>query len=173
MSHHHSKLIPSKDGFVIDPDCDGRPECPMPKLNKIIWSILVAGVILAATDMLFYSTIGKNYMSSITKDMPDVLYMSIGYLVAAIMFCLIYTNYARISRIPFDPKESENIYRLRKGLKYGLSIGVLVFIPTAAFNYAVIDGLNVGNQFIDAIVHVIQFGIVGIATAFIQMPSKK
>lgn len=172
MSHHFSKLTPP-EGFVIDPDCDGRPECPSPQLKKIVASIIVAGVILAAADMLFYSTIGKNYMSSIAKDVPDALYMSIGYIVVAVMFCVIYTNYARISRIPYDPKkESENSYRLKKGIKYGLAIGTLIFIPTAAFNYAVLEGLNLGNQTIDAIFHVLIFGIVGITTAFLQMPTK-
>ena len=170
MSHHISKLVPP-EGLVIDPDCDGRPECPHPTAKKIIGSILVAAGVLAATDMLFYSTIGKSIMGSIAREVPDAIFLVIGYVAAAVLFCLVYTNYARISRIPFDSgKESANSYRIKKGMKYGLAIGALVFLPTAAFNYAVIEGLNLGNQAMDAIYHTIQFGVVGIITAFIQKP---
>ncbi|NNF34942.1 MAG: hypothetical protein HKN68_12590 [Saprospiraceae bacterium] len=172
MSIKSSEIHPSKS-YEIDPDCGGLPICPPPTKQQVIGSVVAAGAVFGATDMLFYSTIGKSFMNSVAKEMPDAVFMTLGYVVAAVMFCLIYAKYARISKRPFDPdKESENSYRLKKGLRYGLAIGALVFIPSTLFNYAVLQDLNLWNQSMDVIFHLLQYTVVGIMTAFIQKAKK-
>jgi hypothetical protein len=166
-----AELLPPK-GFAIDPECGGRPHCGPPQHIKKFYSVIVAGVTFAATDMAFCSTIGKSFMEPIAREMSDTVFMIIGYVVAAVMFSTIYTNYARISRKPFDSKkESENSYRFKKGLKYGLAIGALLFIPATSFKYAVIEGLNLWNQSIDVVFHILQTALVGVIVAFIQKAS--
>ena len=96
-------------------------------------------------------------------DEPNWLLMAIAYLVAGVLFVF---NMHLVD--PDGSDSSQNIPSYKtQGFSYGRWFGALVFVPAALFNAALIDGPGLGLNLIEAVVHMIVFGVIGVVAASI------
>jgi hypothetical protein len=113
----------------------------------------------AVMDMLFYTFIfPKEYTSKAVRPEEEQLIpiALLGLLIASFMFSYLYGEIAK----------GQN--KFREGIKYGLALGIFMYLPLFLIFYATRDTRPLEAWLTNAAFHIIQFGIFGIVVAHIR-----
>jgi hypothetical protein len=128
---------------------------------KIIVSTIAATIFIFAMNFVWYGVLMSKYFSSVTdRDQPYYLYIVFGTLIFSFMFSYLY------------PKGVEGDARFVQGLRYGISMAILISLPAAFINYATNTEVTLLQGLIDVLFWIVVLGITGMIVANVSgMPS--
>jgi hypothetical protein len=144
----------------------GVRDCDPPSLFMYFSSSLATLVLLYLTDMVFYMLAEDTFKDECMQDTPLFLNMLVGYLLASILFVVLYVYFGRPPRNDDTAESYRN--RTRKGIIYGFSIGSMVFIPQLFFMSSMELDFNFGMSLLEAVYHVVQITVAGVIIAHIM-----
>ena len=129
--------------------------------TKLAICTLVATVYIFILDYVFYGILMSDFfMECCMRDgMPDMLWLVIGTLVMAFMFCMMY------------PKGVEGSNKTQQGLRYGIMIAILIFVSVNFIMYGVNDPAQCGElttYLVDMIWRIVQFAVLGVIVAHVS-----
>ncbi len=127
--------------------------------KKLIISTGVIFVMYAVMDILFYTYVfPEKYVSKAVRPEEEQLIpiALLGLLIASFMFSYLYGEMAK----------GQN--KFREGIKYGLALGIFMYLPLFLIFYATRDTRPLEAWLTNAAFHIIQFGIFGIVVAHIR-----
>lgn len=110
-------------------------------------------------DILFYTYIfPEKYVSKAVRPEEEQLIpiALLGLFIASFMFSYLYGEIAK----------GQN--KFREGIKYGLALGIFMYLPLFLIFYATRDTRPLEAWLTNAAFHIIQFGIFGIVVAHIR-----
>lgn len=113
----------------------------------------------AVMDILFYTYVfPEEYISKAVRPEEEqiVPLALLGLLIASFMFSYLYSEMAK------------GQHKLREGIKYGLALGVFMYLPLFLIFYATRDTRPLEAWLTNAAFHIVQFGIFGIVVAHIR-----
>jgi uncharacterized membrane protein len=135
-----------------------KKEKPM-NTKKILISTGVVFVMYVVMDILFYTYVfPEKYLSKALRPEEEQLipFALLGLLIASFMFSYLYGELAK----------GQN--KFREGIKYGLALGIFMYLPLFLIFYATRDTRPLEAWLTNAAFHIIQFGIFGIVVARIR-----
>ena len=122
-------------------------------LKKLLLATLAGGITLFVLGFLFYDMLLKDYFdgqmtSGFMREEPDMLFLALGNLFAALLLVYIFMKWAAISTF-------------RTGLEAGAIIGLLVSLMWGLTMYAVADMSTLQGALVDALVYTVMFAVAG------------
>ena len=126
--------------------------------TKLIISTIVVSIILFLLNFVWYMYIFPDAMmpEGVAKDPVDYTWLMIGTLVLGFLFSLIY------------PMMAGEGTKITEGLKYGVLMGLIIFLPAALLGYATWEMGTLGVWITDVVGNLIKFAIAGIALAYVS-----
>jgi hypothetical protein len=127
--------------------------------KKLIISTGVIFVMYAIMDILFYTYVfPEEYVSTAVRpEQEQIIPLALlGLLIASFMFSYLYSEMAK------------GQHKFREGIKYGLALGVFMYLPLFLIFYATRDTRPLEAWLTNAAFHIVQFGIFGIVVAHIR-----
>lgn len=122
-------------------------------LKKLLLATLAGGITLFVLGFLLYGMLLENYFqgqmtSGVMKEEPDMVFLALGNLFAALLLVYIFMKWAAISTF-------------RTGLEAGAIIGLLVSLMWDLTMYAVADMSTLQGALVDALVYTVMFAVAG------------
>ena len=125
--------------------------------TKLAICTLVGLVFCFLLDYLFYGVL----MGGAGDAMPNFLWMVIGYLIFALMFCLIYSKGVE-----------SGVSASQQGLRYGIMVGFLTAVAMGFIMHGIASGTgtmqewaDLGTVLRDSAYEVVKMGILGVIIA--------
>jgi hypothetical protein len=109
---------------------------------------------------------GDTFKDECMHDTPLFGNLLIAYLLASILFVILYVYFGRPPRNDETAESYRN--RTKKGLIFGFSIGSIVFIPQLFFMSSMELDFNFGMRLLEAVYHVVQITVAGVIIAHIM-----
>lgn len=129
------------------------------KTSKLIVGTLVITILMFLMDWLFYGIIWPSISGTENPDFmreaPLFMWLVIGMLIFSFMFTYMY------------PKGIEGGNSVGQGVKYGVLVAFLVFVPMALIRYSLEDFAPLQDWIIDAVYRIVQLGVIGAILALI------
>jgi hypothetical protein len=130
------------------------------KTNMI--STLVAALWAYVGGYLLWGVLGDpllaDYLGSATgvmREMPDHMHLIIGCVIIALMFCTIYSKWAR------------GHHSASQGVQLGLYMGILAGLGAGLIDFATSNMLTITGTFINALLYIVYYVIMGILVSLI------
>ncbi len=124
--------------------------------QKLAIGTLIAFIYIFFLDYLWYGILMRDFFTSTgaDRDMPIFPWLILGTLIMAYAFCYIY----------YKGREKEKPV-VAQGIRYGIMICLLMFIPMALIRYAVMDYAPFSEYLVDTLFRVVQIIILGVIIA--------
>ncbi len=122
-------------------------------LKKFLLATLAGGITFFVLGFLLYGMLLEDYFqgqttSGVMREEPDMLFLALGNLFAAMLLVYIYMKWAAISTF-------------RTGLEAGAIIGLLISLMWDLTMYAVSDISTLQGALVDALVYTVLFALTG------------
>lgn len=132
--------------------------------KKRLISTVAIFALYAIMDILFYTFVfPEEYISSAVRPEEEQLVpvVLLGLFIASLLFSYLYGEMAKGQD------------KFREGLKYGLALGVFMYLPLFLIFYATRDTRPLEAWLTNAAFHIVQFGLFGIVAAHILGDTSK
>ena len=128
------------------------------KPGKLVLAVLVAALFMWLTDWLWYGILMIDYFTQPpgAKEMPDMMWLTLGILVFAFAFVSIYA------------KGVSGGTPVGEGSRYGLWVTLLVFVPMGFIFYSMYTHAPLTEYLVDIVYRAIQLAIMGILVAYVS-----
>ena len=139
-----------------------KPPPPPQRISYLVFSItsLIISVYFGATDWLYFSNTSSPVPG--VSESPDLTRMGIGYLIGGTLFSYFFAL-ARSNNVTFSQKAAgQGKYSPVPGWLLGALLALIIFLPAAFINSAVMVNWNLGDLLTEAVFHLIQFAVAGI-----------
>jgi len=100
----------------------------------------------------------KNHLGTATgvmKDIPDHFHLALGCVILAIVFCIIYSKWAR------------GHHSVSQGAQFGLLIGILTGFGSGMIDFSTSNMLEFSGFILNGILYVVYYIIMGIIASLI------
>jgi hypothetical protein len=133
------------------------------RTQKLLLGTLLSAVFIYFIDYIWYVLLMGNFFTSsvIDREMPLFLYLIVGIVIFSFTFCYMY------------PKGVEGTNKTQQGMRYGVLVAFLVFVPMAFIMYSLEDRAPLSEYMVDALYRVVLMAVLGIMVAYIVTSEDK
>ncbi len=127
-----------------------------------IIATLVTGLWAFFGGYLLWGILGESLMmdhlgsaSGVMKETPDFVHLTLGCLILAFIFCIIYSKWAR------------GMHSASQGAQFGLWLGLLSGVGEGLIDFATANILTLTGTLLNAVIYIIYFLVMGILASMV------
>jgi len=128
--------------------------------TKLLICTVVGTVVMFLLDYLFYGILMRDFFSQCCmNEWPNWPYLILGMLIFIFMFCMMY------------PKGVEGSNKTQQGLRYGIMVAILVFVPMGFIWFSLFPTETCGGiseYLVDMVFRVVQMAVIGVIVAHLS-----